>query len=270
MPTDTLIGFDSAWTDNKRAPGAICAVEVDGGTITRFHSPRLATFHEALEFIKSVRSAAGATLVALDQPTIVPNLTSMRPVEKVAASLISWIGGGVQPSNRGKRGMFCDASPIWNFLARLDATENPEEARTAVTGIHVFEVFPALALPSLDPQFCSRLSGPRYNPGRRKTFRIQDWQKVAEAAERQFNLFGMAEAAGWCATEAGRETPSKADQDRLDAMLCLLVATYWRFGERDRSILMGDLDTGYMVFPASSDVRHRLSIAAAKLGVPIN
>jgi predicted RNase H-like nuclease len=35
--------------------------------------------------------------MALDQPTIVRNATSMRAAERAAASLISWLGGGVQP-----------------------------------------------------------------------------------------------------------------------------------------------------------------------------
>ena len=113
MMAEVYVGFDSAWTDNERAPGAICALEIAGGGLRRFHPPRLVRFAEALEFIREVRSPNGVTLVALDQPTIVRNHTSLRPVERVAASLISWLGGGVQPSNRSKIGMFCDNSPKW-------------------------------------------------------------------------------------------------------------------------------------------------------------
>lgn len=270
MSLSTLIGFDSAWTDKKSAPGAICALVVDEGQPVTFHPPRLSTFDEALAFIETVKSPDGATLIALDQPTIVPNLTSMRPVERVAASLISWIGGGVQPANRGKVGMFCDASPIWNFLGRLGATEDPEAARTATSGTHVMEVFPALALPSLDPQFFNRLSGPRYNPGRRKTFRLEDWKKVARVAQAHFVSFGVLEAAEWCAIEAERDKPTKADQDRLDAMLCLLVAMHWRLGARDDCMMLGDLDTGYMVIPASLEVKERVRAAAIKVMISAN
>lgn len=268
LAVDTLIGFDSAWTDKKSAPGAICALMVDAGRPVAFHAPRLSTFDEALAFIEGVKSPDGATLIALDQPTIVPNLTSMRPVERVAASLISWIGGGVQPANRGKVGMFCDASPIWNFLGRLGAQEDPEAARTATTGTHIFEVFPALALPSLDPQFFNRLAGPRYNPGRKQNFRLEDWQKVATVAAAQFRAFGAEEPQAWCSAEVDRPSPTKADQDRLDAMLCLLVAMHWRLGQRNQSMMLGDLDTGYMIFPASEDVKSLISSRAMKMGVP--
>ncbi len=128
---DIYIGFDSAWTDNPKAPGAICAIGIENGRPGQFHAPQLVSFDQALTFIQNARSTDGATIVALDQPTVVPNLTSMRPVERVAASLVSWLGGGVQPSNRGRLGMFCDASPIWRFLTTLRAEENPEQARIA-------------------------------------------------------------------------------------------------------------------------------------------
>lgn len=170
-------------------------------------------------------------------------------------------------ANRGKVGMFCDASPIWSFLGRLNAIENPEAARTATTGIHVIEVFPALALPSLDPQFFHRLSGPRYNPSRKQTFRLEDWQKVATAAASHFKSFNVEDAAAWCASEIDRDPPTKADQDRLDAMLCLLVAMHWRLGSRDQSMMLGDLDSGYMIFPATDDVKARIIGRAMEHGV---
>jgi predicted RNase H-like nuclease len=74
---DLYIGFDSAWTDNPKAPGAICAVGIEDGHQTLFHAPELASFSQALSFIQEHHSRNGITLIALDQPTVVPNLTSM-------------------------------------------------------------------------------------------------------------------------------------------------------------------------------------------------
>ncbi|WP_306752409.1 DUF429 domain-containing protein [Paracoccus actinidiae] len=264
---ETYVGFDSAWTDNPKAPGAICALVLRAGRPVAFHAPQLASFVEALAFVNVVHTPASVTFVALDQPTIVPNATSLRPVERAAASLISWLGGGVQPSNRGRKGMFCDASPIWSFLSSLAAREAPEEARTATSGLYVMEVFPALALPSLAPEFFGRLAAPRYNPSRRKTFKHADWQKVAAAATQQFDGFGFAAPAAWCRQVEQLPRPRKADQDRLDAMICLLIALHWRLRDRGQSLLLGSLKEGYMVLPASAEVRSRLEEAARRAGV---
>lgn len=267
---DTYIGFDSAWTNNPRAPGAICAVGIEDGLQTLFHAPQLVSFSEALSFIRNHRSRNGVTLIALDQPTVVPNLTGMRPVERAAASLISWLGGGVQPSNRGRLGMFCDASPIWRFLTALGAEENPERARTADHGVYVMEVFPALALASLDARFFGRLKGPRYNPARRKTFSVADWGHVAEAAARDAHVLGCDTLAEWCRTAERAANPRKADQDKLDSAICGLIALHWRLRPRDASLLLGDLTTGYMVLPASREVREYLITPAQKHLVPMD
>ncbi len=267
---DIFIGFDSAWADNPLAPGAICAVGLEGGVPAVFHRPRLVSFSQALAFIEEVRSPSGVTLVALDQPTLVPNATSMRPVERAAASLISWMGGGVQPANRGRTGMFCDAAPIWRFLAALGAEEDPERARGAPDGLFVMEVFPALALASLGPDFFGRLAGPRYNPMRRKTFCARDWVRVADAAAAEARAFGCVELAEWCQEAGALARPRKADQDMLDAALCVLIALRWRLRPRRDSLLLGDLTSGYMVLPVSEPVRERLSLAAARCGVPVD
>ncbi len=267
---DVYIGFDSAWTDNAKAPGAISAVGLDSGQVRLWEAPRLVSFAGALAFIREVRSADGVTLVALDQPTVVPNATDSRPVEKVAASVISWMGGGVQPSNTGRRGMFCAASPVWGFLAALGATEDPEAARVAGAGLYLMEVFPALALASLSEDFFGRLAGPRYNPARRKTFRMEDWRRVANAAAREAERFGCAEVAEWCRVIRTIEMPRKADQDRLDAVLCLLIGLRWRLGEPAESMMIGNLVSGYIVLPVSSDVRTRLDAAAAARTLLVN
>ena len=39
---------------------------------------------------------------------------------------------------------------------------------------------------------------------------------------------------------------------------CLLVAIRWRLGARNDSIMVGDLQTGYMIAPASVEVMDRL------------
>jgi predicted RNase H-like nuclease len=267
---DTYVGFDSAWTDNSEAPGAICAVSIECGRPVEFHPPQLASFAQALTFIRKVRSNNGATLVALDQPTIVPNQTSLRPVERAAGSLVGWLGGGVQPSNRGRQGMFCDASPIWRFLEALGAVEDPEQARTSASGLYLIEVFPALALASLDSAFCTPRGGPRYNPARKNRFRHDDWVRVAQAATREAGALGCEDLARWCG-EAGKiEQPRKPDQDKMDAALCVLIALHWRLRPRSASMLLGDLATGYMVLPASPEVRAYLTEAARRCSVGVD
>jgi predicted RNase H-like nuclease len=157
----TAVGFDSAWTGSAKAPGAVCAIRCDRAGQLSSSEPTLTSFDQASDFVAGEHELSDVCIVALDQPTIVPNLGGRRPVDKVAASLISWLGGGVQPANRSKKGMFDDAAPIWRFKQRLNASEDAEAARSADKGLFLIEVFPALALPSLEAAYFGRLLAPR-------------------------------------------------------------------------------------------------------------
>ena len=163
--------------------------------------------------------------------------------------------------------MFCDASPIWSFLRKLAVVQDPLKARDARSGLHVIEVFPALALPTLNPLFFGRNAAPKYNPARSRKFRKEDWEQVALSAARWFGDQGLKQASAWCRETALIDTPRKADQDRLDAMLCLLIALWWKRGPRETSMMLGCTEYGYIVTPASSDVRARLVAAADQNGV---
>ena len=264
-----FVGFDSAWADNAKAPGAICSVHFDGADFADFRPPELVGFDRALDYINAVRRTGSPTILAMDQPTIVPNATGMRPAEKVVASLISWIGGGVQPANTG-RPLFGPAAPVTRFLRRLGAAEDPERARTADHGLHLMEVFPALALASLNPAFFDLRKGPRYNPDRRKTFRVEDWRAVAAATEREAVNLGCVPLVGWIDELRAITAPRKQHQDRLDAALCLLIAIRWRLGKREQSVAIGDLKNGYIIAPVSEPVLRRLHEVAARRGVPID
>jgi predicted RNase H-like nuclease len=265
----TFVGFDSAWTDNPTLPGAICSIDYDGKRFSGFKEPALARFSQALDFVREIRGPAKLTLVAIDQPTIVPNHSSMRPTERVAASIISWLGGGVQPANRGRVGMFDDGAPIWRFLRDLGAAEDPERGRSADVGLYIMEVFPALALPAFHEDFCGRLRAPRYNPARR-TFRKEDWGRVVEVVAAESEKLGCSIVKNWCASLKAVGNPRKSDQDRLDAVICLLIAIRWRLSPREQSVMIGDMTQGYIVAPVTDETRRRLKARADLTGVALD
>jgi predicted RNase H-like nuclease len=208
-------------------------------------------------------------LVALDQPRIVPNKTGIRPVDRVAGALVGFIGGGVQPANRSRVGMFDEGAPIWRFKRDLGATEDPEVSRKAQHGIFIVEVFPALALPVFEVAFNGFRQGPKYNPAR-KSFRSHDWDAVIETVARYARGGRIKGVEAWTRELAARRPPRKADQDQLDAVLCALIGYLWRAKPRAESIMIGDLMSGYMISPVDANIRVRLKTAAAKHNVPVD
>lgn len=263
-----IFGFDSAWTDKN--PGAICVLSFDDCGHVTFNPPMLVRFRDALSHIEHLRITAGRTVVAIDQPTIVPNASGMRPAERIAASVLSYTGGGVQPANKGKAAMFGDRAPIWQFKKDLGAEDEPELARSADSGLFLVEVFPALALPGLHVAFAGRYCAPKYNPQNRKKFRASDWEAVVKAMAAIAQKLELDECAEWCKTLCTISKPTKGQQDQLDSVICAIIGYIWLACKRSDSVMLGDLETGYIVAPVSRETVGRLKAAANDKGVGCN
>lgn len=267
---EVFVGFDSAWADNPKQPGAISLLKFVDGRPSEFIEPRLASFAEAAGLIEAEVEDGDFCLIAIDQPTLVPNSSSCRPVERVAASLISKLKGGVQPANRSKAGMFGDEAPIWSFLKRIGAVENPGSAREASQGRFLIEVFPALALPALIDELVDRGRGAKYNPANRRPFCHEDWKLISHAVANGARRYGAEPLAVWAGDQVGRTGLRKSDQDKLDAAICVLIAIMWRRAALNEMMVIGDRASGYMVSPVSSRTRHILSSAAMRRGVSVD
>jgi predicted RNase H-like nuclease len=186
----------------------------------------------------------------------------------VAGSVICYMGGGVQPANRAKRGLFDDDAPVWRFKAKLGAKEDPELSRITEGGLFIMEVFPALALATFNHAFFRRLKGPRYNPASKGKFRSEDWLAVIETVRKYAQIAKLDAIEAWAEELSRIHPPCKADQDRLDSVLCALVGYHWQTTPRENSIMIGDLTCGYMIAPVDSGTRQRLEKSAARHGVP--
>ncbi len=81
---------------------------------------------------------------------------------------------------------------------------------------------------------------------------------------------GVQELASWAQNLALVPKPTKADQDRLDAAICVLIGLIWRSGPEDASAFIGDVTKGYMITPISAATKERLKNAATKRGVPFS
>jgi predicted RNase H-like nuclease len=206
-----------------------------------------------------------ATIVLLDQPTIVKNAAGQRPVENIVGAVVSRRYGGMQPANTSKEEMFGKEAPMWPFLARFGGPVGPLKP---VAGTRVFETYPVLAMIALrwtlpDSRPTGRL--PKYNPERKKTLSNSDWQHVCQRASGAFRAFhepGLMKIVRWIDGAAGNPSPCKNDQDGLDACLCLLVALY--LAERKNCLMVGDRQTGYIVVPYDTGLCKELKARCMK------
>ena len=259
-----IVGFDSAWTI-RNSGGIVGVFSRDDGCVRELGLPQAANYEQAeaiiLQWQKSL--SAHRTIIMLDQPTIVNNDQGQRPVENIISSPISLRGGGVQPANTSRSEMFGVNAPVWPFLQMFGGAANPDVFSAKN---QVYETYPVLSLIAmgwtLRDSSTDRL--PKYNPARRKTFSILDWQHVCSRVSASCHEFGLEGIAGWVERVGRAGTPIKETQDCLDACICLLVGL--QFTIHRTCLMVGDLESGYMVIPASLKLQSELEARCRKTG----
>ncbi len=165
--------------------------------------------------------------------------------------------------------MFGDHAPIWRFLGRVGATQDPHAARDADSGTYLMEVFPALALPALVPSIWDRRRAAKYNPAAR-LYEHSDWILVAKGVAEVAERLGVAQVASFARGLSSVKQPRKADQDRLDAVICLLIGLIWRRRQPLDCLVLGDAVSGYIVTPVSAETEPVLRNAALKHSVKVD
>jgi predicted RNase H-like nuclease len=263
--TTLLVGFDSAWTLTNSG-ALVGAIRFNDGTFCGLGTPQIVDYREAEVVILKwqAEQMPTATIVMLDQPTIVKNPTGQRPVENIVGSPVSLRYGGMQPANTAREEMFGKEAPVWTFLSRFGGPANPLEL---IADTRVFETYPVLAIMALgwtlpDSRAAGRL--PKYNPERKRTFSISDWRYVCRLVSGAFRDCGLMDIVQWINHAARNPSPRKSDQDGLDACLCLLVALYLADGKD--SLMVGNRQTGYIVVPYDTRLRAELDVRCSQTG----
>ena len=278
VTTTLIIGFDSAWSGNNS--GAIVGVvRQEDASYKYLGNPLIVDFQQATQQINDWQHEhhPATSLILIDQPTIVPNMKGQRPVEGIVGTPVGRRYGGVQPANRGKGDLFGDDAPIWQFLNMHNALLNPAEFARSQPATWVIETYPVLTLIALNwlladdhprPRPTRRL--PKYNPANRN-FSFDDWQFVCNCASNEFEPRGMQQLIAWITAAGNNPLPAtsrerKQLQDRLDACLCLLVALYLIEGRN--CLMVGNMESGYMVIPHGEPLHNELVARCDRTGRP--
>jgi bacterioferritin len=249
-----FIGLDLAWSPNN--PSGVAAIGRDGALV----SPPRADLRDDAEILAWIRSHAAPTMtIAIDMPTIVPNLTGRRPCEALLAAEFRAAHAGPHPANRANR-WFADGGRAAalvralgddGFRERLDTKAN-EPGRT------VFECFPH---PSLVRLFSlPRIFKYKKKQGRSWDSVLSEWARYRSALEALRGAHPPLVLDPAVVPFAVDKRGYKRWDDTLDAITCAYVASYawiWGIDSPDMRVY-GDLTSGYVVIPDRPFVAQKL------------
>jgi predicted RNase H-like nuclease len=261
-----LVGFDSAWTAGNSG-GLVGVLHTDTDGLLELGLPIATTFEQAELQITRWQAELGPdeTIILIDQPTIVENVTGQRPVENLVSSPVSRRYGGMQPANTGRKGMFDADAPIWGFLHRFGGPLDPFCSGKLHSG--VIETYPVLTIIAMGWILEStRPTGrlPKYNPAHRKKFYQGVWARLCGQAAGEFRLAALSGIAAWLDDMSKVIKPNKSDQDGLDACLCLLVGIIFSTGKP--CLVVGAKESGVIIVPDEPLLRNELEVRCDQTG----
>lgn len=261
------IGIDLAW--GARNTTAVFALASAGdaptaGAAYLAHADALTDNAAITDFVAACDDGGGL-LIAVDAPTLVPNETGRRPCEDILSRCLRRVEAGPHPANRRLLGD-ADAQVRGETLvallaARLGVSHTPYFAATEPRA--VFEAFPHpahVALFGLEKTLKYKAK-----PGRTKESRHGEFRRYAAFLEalRTADPPLLLAPAWECTDPAAFATEAllKRYEDTLDALTCAYVALHrHRWGD-ERSAVVGDLVRGYVVTPATEEMRDCFALA---------
>lgn len=237
-------GFDSAWGAGNT--GAVCelVLQDDGALLLQKGEPSSAAWDYAVG--RAGRVADGTLSVwAIDQPLCVANESGCRPVEAdLARALMADFGCGAHSSNLSNP-CWTAGARIWDLLRTLAANgyrHDPMAIPAAKEGRYYFECYPHPAILGLFD--LDRIL--RYKVRHRDS---GAWQQLVQFLRSLASAELPIANIGSFVTEG--LTQNQDNENKLDAIISAYVAAYWWKYGTERSTMIGDATTGYIVTPHS-------------------
>lgn len=247
------IGIDLAWSPRNLSGAAVITGESTGGTLSDVSI--LLSDGEIIAYIEH-HAADRPTLIAVDAPLTVPNLTGRRRAEDELGHVFAHYQAGAHSANRQLL--------AFDGIVRGEALVEALEARGFVHAPaiasgnavrQITEVYPHAAMIRLFG--LSRTLKYKARPRRSRVERLAAWQSYQQhmrnlsradpALHGQESL--LAQDVSFL-----RGSGLKAYEDRVDALLCAYIALYaFRWGA-DRCRTFGTLESGYIFTPVPENL----------------
>lgn len=204
---------------------------------------------EILAWIDAIAPPGQPAIIAVDAPTIITNPTGMRIPDRLAHRHFGKYHAGCYPANLGLP--FAERTTGLGRSLEQRGFAHAPQLTPQQPGRYQIEVFPHAAMIGLFR--LERIL--KYKKGRladRRSGLAQLRDRILTDLPTQIpplNPIG----ADWVLEIPTTGKALKDLEDRLDSLICAYIAAHWWFWGSDRNLVLGNLESGYIIVPIHTD-----------------
>jgi len=243
-----FLGIDLGWTSGA---SGLCCLEWSAQCLHLLDLDRQQTTTDIINWVDKWVSPTNPAMIAVDAPTLIPNLTGMRLPDKLTHKHFGRYHAGCYPANLGRP--FAQRTVEFGLSLEARGFTHAPVIVPQELGRFQIEVFPHAAMVHLFG--LNRIL--KYKKGilaerRLELIRLHQYiLNILPTLEPKLNLSSPL-GGSFLPEIPATGIALKAVEDQLDSLICAYVAAHWWYWGLERNWVLGDATTGYIVVPTAA------------------
>lgn len=234
-----FLGIDLGW---KSQPSGLCYLELINGKLQLIDLDRKESISDILTWIDTCTKPEEAAIIAVDAPTLIPNIGGSRLPDKLTHKHFGKYHAGCYPANLSLP--FAERTVKFGLELENRGFVHAPSIEIQKLGRYQIEVYP-------HPAIINLFNLDRILKYKKGTLQ-QRYLELIKLYKYITEILPTIEPTLTCALNPVTLTTTrelKTTEDKLDSIICAYIAAYWWYWGEERNIVLGDRATGYIVIP---------------------
>ena len=244
-----FIGIDLGWTSGF---SGLCCLQLTHNQLTVLDISRRQPLDDIFQWLDTWVPLDESALIAVDAPTIIPNLTGTRLPDRLTHQFFGRYHAGCYPANRQRP--FAHRTVGFGVSLEERGFVHGPKLNPKQPGRYQIEVYPHPAIVHFFQ--LSRIL--KYKKGKlaeRKRELIKLWDYIVTYLPKyepalDLSTSDLSRFAGLNLTTKVTGNLLKSIEDQLDSLVCAYIGAYWWYWGVEKNWLLGDEETGYIIVPS--------------------